>query len=250
MADYGSRNLKTARPGENKCCLIIECDQIQDEMNISRSGLVDSENTYLFKKAVTQIFEKIESSNEYLRFRRVQEERKNIAGAEALEGKKKSLESINQKWVVYQESADIAKPIILSREPENENDVLNILWKLEALNALPFKKFQTLGHAGSGPDLIVHFQEDEQSNPDRYTSIEIENKFYNYKKHGHKPSQYPRVICWEIGKTPKILIDRTEKKFKATALSDDFQIHIFSLRLMDGVKVLTRRELDRYNIDL
>ena len=79
---------------------------------------------------------------------------------------------------MYQ-STDNAKPIILSREPKNENDTLNILWKLEALNALPFKKFQTLGHAGSGPDLIVHFQEDEQSHPDRYTSIEVENKFYN-----------------------------------------------------------------------
>ena len=72
---------------------------------------------------------------------------------------------------------------MLSREPENENDTLAILWKLEALNGLPFKQFQTLGHAGYGPDLIVHFQEDSQSNPERYVSVEVESRFYNYKAH-------------------------------------------------------------------
>ncbi len=247
MEEYGSRNLRTARPGVNKCCLIVECDQIQKEMNISRSGLVDSETTDLFKKAVREIFKKIEASQEYLKFRRIQEERKTIAGAELLETKKQNLESENQRWVIYQPS-ESEEPIILSREPENENDVLCILWKLEALDALPFKKFQTLGHAGSGPDLIVHFQEDAQSNPDRYTSIEVENKFYNYKVHGHKPSQYPRVICWEIGKTPKIPISKTDKKYKHTTLKEDFQIHIFSIRLMDQVKVIMKRGFSKYGL--
>lgn len=247
MEEYGSRNLRTARPGVDKCCLIVECDQIQEEMNISRSGLVDSEMTDLFKKAVSRIFEKIESSQEYLKFRRIQEERKTIAGAQLLEGKKQNLESENQRWVIYQ-PPEKTKPMILSREPENENDVLCILWKLEALNALPFKKFQTLGHAGSGPDLIVHFQEDAQSTPERYTSVEIENKFYNYKIHGHKPSQYPRVICWEIGKTPKIPISKTDKKYKYTAVKEDLQIHIFSIRLMEGIKIIEKKEFNKYGL--
>lgn len=243
MAEYGSRNLRTARPGVNKCCLIVECDQIQQEMNISRSDLVDSEDVDLLRSAVSKIFERIESSQEYLDFRRIQEERKSIAGAEVLETKKQSLESENQRWVVFQDSAS-ARPVLISREPENENDVLYILWKLEALNALPFKRFQTLGHAGTGPDLIVHFQEDEQSNPDRYTSIEVENKFYNYTIHGHKPAQYPRVICWDIGETPKLKINKTDKKYKFTAIKEDLQIHIFALRLMDKVRVVTRKEMN------
>lgn len=247
MEEYGSRSLRTARPGVNKCCLIVECDQIQEEMNISRSGLVDSEDVDLFKSAVAKIFDEIESSETFLDFRGIQEERKTVAGAEELETKKQNLESENQKWVVFQES-DSSKPVFLAREPENENDVLCILWKLEALNALPFKKFQTLGHAGIGPDLIVHFQEDEQSNPDRYTSIEIENKFYNYTLHGHKPSQYPRVICWEIGRTPKVPINKTDKKYKSTTIKEDLQIHIFSIRLMDKVKVVTRKELPKLNL--
>jgi hypothetical protein len=242
MEKYGSRNLKTARPGVNKCCLIVNCDEMQEEMNIARSGLVDSGKVDLFRVAVAKVFEKIEGSEEYLRFRRIQEERKTVAGAEDLQTKKQNLESENQRWVVYQQN-DSAKPRVLCREPENENDVLCLLWKLEALNALPFKRFETLGHAGTGPDLIVHFQEDEQSNPERYVSVEVENKFYNYTLHGHKPSQYPRIICWELGKTPKISISKTDKKYKSMAVREELQLHIFSLRLLDGVKVLTKKEI-------
>lgn len=246
MEEYGSRSLKLGRPGVDKCCLIVECDQIQEELNISRSGLVDSEATSLFNKAVRELFERIESSPEYLKFRRVQEDRRTVASAEELGIKKQELESENQKWAVYQ-SSESDKPILLLREPEYENDVLCILWKLEVLNALPFKKFRTLAYVGSGkkggPDLIVHFQEDEQSDQERYTPMEVENKFYNYIPHGHKPSQFPKVICWEIGKTPKIAINKTDKKYKFTAVKDDIQIHIFSLRLMDNIKILTKKDL-------
>ena len=245
MEAYGSRNLRMARPGVNKCCLIVDCDQLQEEMNISRSGLVDSENTDLFRKAVGDIFEKIESSQEYLKFRRFKEEAKIITGAESLESKKQSLESENQRWVTYQPS-ESEKPIVLLREPENENDVLCLLWKLEALGALPFKTFQTLGHVGSGPDLVVHFQEDAQSTLDSYTYVEIDRRFYNYKIQGHILSQNPRVICWEIGKTPKIPISKTDKKYKHTTVKDGFQIHIFSIRLIDGIKVVPKKELTMY----
>lgn len=251
MDDYGSRNLKTARPGVDKCCLIVECDQIQSEMNISRSGLVDAEDVDLFKSAVSKIFEKIESSEEYLKFRRVQEDRKTVASAEELGIQKQELESENQKWVIYQAHEE-TQPILLAREPEYESDVLCLLWKLEALNALPFKIFQTLAYIGSGkkggPDLIAHFQEDEQSDQERYTPIEIENKFYSYILHGHKPAQFPKVICWEIGKSPKVTIDKTDKKYKHTAVKDDIQIHIYSIRLMEGIKVISKKEFSKYPI--
>jgi hypothetical protein len=116
------------------------------------------------------------------------------------------------------------------------------LWKLEALGALPFKMFETLGHAGNGPDLIVHFQEDEQSAPDRYTSIEAESKFYNYKPHGHTPSLYPRVICWDIGPSPKMRINSTDKKYKVIAENKGLQVHVFCLRKMDGVEVVNKTD--------
>ncbi len=101
MEEYGSQSLRTANPGEKKCCLIVECDHIQEQMNISRSGLVDSAVTDLFKRAVASVFRKVESSQEYFDFRRVSKQRKVVAGAHALEGKKRALESSAQRWVVH-----------------------------------------------------------------------------------------------------------------------------------------------------
>src|SRR5438132_9773249 len=86
------------------------------------------------------------------------------------------------------------------REPENEHDTLAILWKLEAINALPFHQFESLEHGRSGADIVAHFRENAESNPERFVTIEAESTFTNYKLHGHNPSQMPIVICWDIGK--------------------------------------------------
>ena len=242
MEKYGSRSMGISNPGWKKCCLILECDAIQEDMNISRSGLVDSERAAMLKELATKMFQELEQAPEYLAFRQIPKKRKTIAGAENLVTKKVALESESQKWVVWKPKT--GKPVLLSREPENENDTLAILWKLEVLGGLPFKQFQTLGHAGDGPDLIVHFQEDNQSNPDRYTSVEVESRFYNYKAHGHTPSLYPRVICWDIGPSPKMRMKPTDKNYKVIAEGKDYQVHVFCIRKMDGIQVVTKSQLE------
>ena len=208
-------------------------------MNISRSDLVDSEMTDLFKKAVAGVFAKIESSQKYLEFRQIAKTRKTVSSASKLDDKKRRLESADQKWVICTD--ENGRSVLLGREPENENDTLAILWKLEAIKALPFAKFMTLAHAGDGPDLIVHFQEDNASQPDRYTVVEAERFFYNYKAHGHAPSQYPRVICWDIG-AKSIKTNDTKYPWKKVATADGVQVNIFCIRHMHGVKVISRSE--------
>jgi len=37
MEEYGSRSMGISNPGWKKCCLLLECDAIQEDMNISRS---------------------------------------------------------------------------------------------------------------------------------------------------------------------------------------------------------------------
>lgn len=241
MEEFGSRSLRTTNPGLRKCCLIVECDQIQEQMNISRSGLIDHEITDMFRKSVSDIFKKIESSQQYFDFRKVSKARKAVKSAHSLEDKKRTLESSAQRWVVYTDEEGNCS--LLGREPENEQDTLNVLWKLEAIGGLPFAKFQTLAHAGQGPDLIVHFQEDSQSEPDRYTVVEAERFFYNYKAHGHTPSQYPRVICWDIG-TKSITTEETAKRHKKVANAKGVQVNIFCIRYMPGISIMTRRDVD------
>jgi hypothetical protein len=251
MAEYGASSIITARPGENKSCLIVECDSIQEDMNISRSGLVDSEKTLEFKNVVSEIFYDIESSIEYLTFRKLQEKEKFEKQSDILADEKRKIEDIDQNWVVLEEAGK--QPMILIREPKNEEEVNALIWKLEALGALPFERFNTLAYIGAskGPDLLVNFQEEKGSEPQRSTVIEIENNFYNYKTHGHVPSQYPKVICWDMPSSGrKIKPNKTLKPHKFTFDTDEFQVHIFVLKFMTNIKVYSRKELLKKGISI
>jgi len=251
MKEYGITTIRTARPGEGKTCLVVECDSIQDEMNISRSSLVDSPKTLDLKKVVTEIFQRIESSDEYLSFRRIPDKDKIEKQSDILENEKKQILSREQTWVVLEKEGE--NPIVLIREPRNEQDVNALIWKLEALEALPFEKFKTLAYIGAakGPDILAKFQEEKGSEPSPAAVVEIENNFYNYKYHGHTPSQYPKVICWDIPSSGrKAKLNKTGKRFKYTQTEADFQVHVFVLKLMDGIRVMSTEELESKGISV
>jgi hypothetical protein len=220
-------------------------------MNISRSGLVDSEKTLELKEIVSEIFYEIESSSEYLTFRKLQEKEKHEKQSDILAEEKRRIEEIDQNWVVLEEVGK--QPMILIREPKNEEEVNALIWKLEALGALPFERFNTLAYIGAsrGPDLLVNFQEEKGSEPQRAIVIEIENNFYNYKTHGHTPSQYPKVICWDMPSSGrKIKPNKTSKPYKFTFDTSDFQVHIFVLKLMNNIKIYSRKELQNKGINI
>ncbi len=142
---------------------------------------------------------------------------------------------------------------VLMREPQNESEVNALIWKMEALRALPFETFNSLAYIGaaSGPDLLANFQEDKASEPHRGIVIEIENNFYNYKTHGHTPTQYPKVICWDVPSSGrKAKINKTGKPYKFTLTTDDYQVHIYALKYMDGVKVVSREDLQKRGVNI
>lgn len=164
---------------------------------------------------------------------------------------KKEIESEDQNWVVLQRFSE--RPIVLVREPKSETEVYALLWKMEALNALPFEHFRTLAFVGGkqGPDLLVNFQEEKGSEPNRGAVVEVENNFYNYKLHGHKPSQYPKIICWDIPTSGrKTRLTKTSKKYKWTVNMDEFQVHVFVVKMMDGISVMSKRELKDIGIEM
>jgi hypothetical protein len=251
MEEYGSTTIRTARPGEGRTCLVVECDGIQNEMNISRSGLVDSPRTIELKKIVKDLFQQVESSQEFLKFRLIPERNKVELQGGILAEEKRKIELADQNWVVFEKSATDLVPLI--REPQNEAEVNALLWKLEALGALPFETFMTLAYIGAakGPDLLVNFQEDKSSEPYRGTIIEVENNFYNYKTHGHAPTQYPKVICWDVPTSGrKVKLNKASKPYKWTMSTNEYQVHIYAMKYMDGVKVLSRDELHKRGINI
>jgi len=252
MERFGARSILRGYPGKGNTCLVVECDRLSSEMNISRSDLVDSAETVEFRKAVGKLLEELETSSEYLeQFRSVPQTKKRRKTADHLAEEKRSIESAEQSWVVFQ--ADDGTSMLLLREPQNEEEVNALIWKLEAIGALPFSRFQSLGYVGArkGPDLLVNFQEDDGSEPLRGAVIEIERNFYSYKSHGHYPSQYPKVICWDVPTSGrKVRLNKTSKKYKFTVNMDEYQVHVFVLRRMDGIRVVPRNELPKFGIEL
>jgi hypothetical protein len=253
MEEYGARSIMRGFPGKGNTCLVVECDRMSTEMTISRSDLVDSAETLEFRKAIRSLLEQLETSTEYLeKFRPIPQKKRQKESAEHLEKQKRAIESEEQNWVVFQREGEPA--VLLMREPQNENEVNALIWKLEALRALPFYKFQSLGYVGArkGPDLLANFQEDQDSEPLRTAVIEVENNFYSYKSHGHKPSQYPKVICWDAPTSGrKVRLTRSQKKrYKFTINMDEYQVHVFVLKLMDGIRVVSKKELADLGIEL
>lgn len=244
MKEFGSGQLAIANPGPSKCCLILECDSIQSEMNISRSGLIASDVTQTFYKAATEAIQQIEITQRHRDFRLIPKKRKERKSASHLKERKLELESNTQSWVYWQSKAT-EEPIRLIREPQNETDTLAILWKLEALGALPFACFESLAYSGKGADLIVHFQEDEISNSERFATFEAEYRFFNYKAHGHLISQFPTVICWEVNPNTKLSVKPTAKQYKYVVNLEESTLRIYALSKIPGVFVANEQEMQR-----
>jgi hypothetical protein len=241
MKDFGSRSLATATPGEGKCCLLVECNDVREDLNIGRSALVDSPKAQLLQQAVAKALARVEESEAYRAFRQVPKTRKHIAGAGKLGVTRADLEKDTQRWVVCRHEDGHAT--VLLREPTNENDVLLLLAKLAALELLPFEQFEILGHGGTGPDLLVHFQETNVTPVERCAVIEVESRFANYVAHGHIPAQYARVVCWELSTKRRMDVKQTNNTYKFTADAGDFTVHIFCLRRMANIEVLTTKDL-------
>ena len=241
FSEYAGRGGLMITPGEGNCCFVVECDALQEELNISRSDMNDSPFTRIFKSRLRRWFEEYQSGGRYKEFRQYartrKKENRHEKAASRLGGVKDRLTGSEQNWVWLAEQP----PKKVHRVPENEYDTLAILWKLEALAKLPFYSFETLAHQGQGTDLIANLQEDKMAEPERVVSIEVENLFTNYRLHGHHAPQTPTVICWDIGPNPQVRIRQTEKPFKFTSEVGDSQVRIFTIKRMDCIRVSTDR---------
>ena len=107
------------------------------------------------------------------------------------------------------------KPVMLV--PSNENEVLVLLCKLEALCALPFHKFILWEYTSrAGIDAIASYQIKEVDVPKQFETVELEYHFENFFDHGHPHHQVNLVVCWDFrnGEPPVQLYQRDEWLFE------------------------------------
>ena len=247
MSQYGARKLLKS-PGAARTCLVAECDEVYSEMNLARSALLDSALALAFKARITRLLEFLETSLEYGEFRRLQADTKRQVQAAKIAEDRMSLTSEEQNWVVLERGGET--PLVLMREPRNETEAAAILWKLESLGALPFEKFQTVGHpdASRDADLFVNFQEAKDTAPLSIAMFETENRFFSYKPKG---GVVPNVICWDApARGRRVRLNKTDKPYKFTVDAEQACVPVYVMKQMGGLAVLSTRELRARGISI
>jgi len=234
-------------PGPKNTCLIVECDELREELNISRSGLTDSDLTNAFELALKEALLKIAESEEFKEFSKIPEARKFSKDAVVLSARQQELQSPDQQWVWFQNKD--GRWLLLHRKPENETDTLAVLWKLEMIEGgLPFAEFKTLEHSPEGADLICHLKEEENDAAKMYTIVEAKYLFYGIDKLGHHPGQTQSVVCWDFGKDKRIGIEQFgQKPWKFLQRQGDQMVIIYTISKMPRIKVATQRDMQLYS---
>jgi len=188
------------------CRFVVECDEI--ETDIARSRIVsDGVKEPLFTSALREAFRKIMETNDYKEWVKYRRELKRKDLGTTLNQRKDTLLRSGQKWVFCDGE-------LIHKEPENEQDVRALLWKLEGLKALPFHYFRTLEHtAQKGIDIIADYQEKDFSEKKLFQAIEVEHILENYSDHDHVPEQTSLIIAWDSKNRDKLTKAEGEWKY-------------------------------------
>lgn len=224
-------------------CFVLECDEIHEILSIDRSSInQDDDILPAFKKASRQAFTEFAERDEYQEFHQQRRQESQRERAELLQERKEKLRDGNIGFVHLDPSlienwqGDDSHKFI-HRVPSGENDTLSLLWKLEALDALPFLEYTTLEHtANKGIDTIVNYQENDRSERHEFVACEIESKFENFESHGHFPGQVRLVVCWEI-EHPNVDHLTQVNDYKYRADFDEYSLDVYEIKNMPGVVV-------------
>jgi hypothetical protein len=223
-------------PMRRMCNIVVECDELFEIMDLARGDYRrEDDRATAFERALKSAIAELLTRKEYrvyLENKRKEEQKKK---SEELDNRKKALMSNKQRYVFVE-----GKEEPIHREPENEWDVLAIIWKLEGMNKTMFPYFKSLDHTSprkGGIDIVAHIKEDEAGEINRFTSIEIENEFSSFKTHKHYPPQTSYIICWKV-EDPDVL-EKAKERYKYFKKINDHIVKVFVLSELPGIRVET-----------
>jgi hypothetical protein len=223
-------------------CFVIECDEIHEILSIDRSSInQDDDILPAFKKASRQAFTEFAERDEYQEFQQERRQESQRERAELLQDRKETLRNGDIRFV-HLDASSVENGVsddlkFIHRVPSGENDTLSLLWKLEALDALPFEEYTTLEHtANKGIDTIVNYQENDRSERHEFVACEIESKFENFESHGHFPGQVRIVICWEI-EHPNVDHLTQVNDYKYRADFEEYSLDVYEIQKMPMIVV-------------
>ena len=150
----------------------------------------------------------VTSSDRFQAYKEKMERKRQTKAAIQLNRRQKQVQK--RQKVIFE-----GKPVMLV--PSNENEVLALLCKLEALHALPFHNFILWEYtARVGIDAIASYQIEEIDVCTQFAAIELEYHFENFFDHQHPHNQVNLVVCWDFcdGEPPVELHQRSECLFE------------------------------------
>jgi len=222
------------------CRFVAECDDLFNHMDFARGYYRDDDVTATFESALRACFDKLSDDPPYRAFLRERERDRHVRQRESLDGRKEALESPEQEFVYL--AQDRRR---IHRVPDNEHDTLALLWKLEALEALPFDFFETLEHTAlEGIDVLANYREEPDGHTHKLVPIEVEDVFEEYIPHGHRPEQTGMVICWKVD-DPELLEKSEHKRYLFFFRSGDVRIPIYEIQSFPTIVFGTRRDMER-----
>ena len=186
IVEIGSQTLKRAVIWGKPTTKLI--NELAESVEDARVSFIDSDRFRVYKQNIQR--------------------KQLIKAANRLKERQKRAQTANK--VIFKD-----KPVMLV--PSNENEVLVLLSKLEALQALPFHEFLLWEYTSRvGIDAIATYQIEETDYPSMFSSVEVEYHYENFFDHEHPHNQVNLVICWDFrdGEAPLELHQRSEYLFE------------------------------------
>lgn len=213
------------------CRFVAECEDV--ETDIARTRIVaDGVKEPLFESALREAFRQIVETSDYKEWARYRRELRRRELGSSLNQRKDDLLRSDQRWVYY-------KAELIHKEPDSEQDVRALLWKLEGMKVLPFYYFRTLEHtAQKGIDIIAEFQEKDFSERKLFQAVEVEHILENYSDHDHVPEQTSLIIAWDSRNINKLT--KTELNWKYVWEYGGQNLTVILLKYILGIKVKTK----------
>lgn len=210
---------------------VVECEDV--DTNIARSEInADGIKDVLFTKALIKAYRKVKDSDDYKEWVKHRRDLRKKELSISLNKRKKTLTSKEQKWVYY-------KSDLVHKEPNNEHDLLALLWKLEGLKALPLHVFKSLEHTNKkGIDIIADYQETDISEMKLFQSIEAEYLLENYENHDHVPEQTSLIIAWDSKNLSDLIKGKNEWSYQWEY--SDVKLNVILLKYIPDIEVKTK----------
>lgn len=221
-------------PYRTLCCIVAECDQMEESLNIDRTWYKEAKVSETFEAAVREALREFTRRDDYKEYLDGREREKKKTTGATLEARKEALVAPSQRFV-YVDGVEG----FIHREPENENDTLALLWKLEGMGRLPFRKFRTLEHTAiGGIDVIGDIQEKEGDEVNKFVAIEAEYICERFILHRHSPAQTRYIFCWKIRHPDDFQPTGDPYKFKREISGKTLQV--FEISKFPNLHVHTR----------